>query len=218
MLLWSFPGVNVVSAADCAGEMGPISHYASARAITGRAGLDPSRSQSDLVDHTNGPLVRRANRRLRAVILAIADNLIGCNHHFQALAVTWRAAGKDPRHTHVKVAVRFCRIAYQLVAGRQVFRHPGIQQQSYLLDKLNAFHRAHDTPWATTLADLQAAIEQLPREAYAHEAQPLHEVWQKLATGRRRGPQPLGDLLAVVLARLGVPVVQSQESGEAIPN
>lgn len=117
VLLLSFPGVNVVSAADFAGEAGPIGNYASARTITGRAGLFPSRYQSDQVDRANGPMVRCANRRLRAVILLIADNLIGCNHHFNALAARWRAAGKDPRLTHVKIAMRFCRIAYQIPQG-----------------------------------------------------------------------------------------------------
>ena len=34
--LLAFPGINVVSAADLAGEMGPISQYANANAITGR--------------------------------------------------------------------------------------------------------------------------------------------------------------------------------------
>ena len=38
--------------------------------------------------------------------------------HFQVLAKCWRLAGKDPGATHVKVAFRFCRIAYQIVAGR----------------------------------------------------------------------------------------------------
>jgi len=86
VLLLSFPGVNVVSAADVAGEMGPIEHYANARTITGRAGLRPSRYQSDEVDRPNGPLVRCCNRKLRAAILRAADNLIKCNHHFNALA------------------------------------------------------------------------------------------------------------------------------------
>ena len=86
VLLLSFPGVNVVSAADYAGEMGPIEHYANPKSITGRAGLRPSRYQSDQVDNANGPLVRNANRSLRAAILTIADNLILCNHHFRALA------------------------------------------------------------------------------------------------------------------------------------
>src|SRR5712691_11581061 len=47
ILLLSFPGINVVSAADYAGEMGPMHHYANARCITGRAGLRPCRYQSD---------------------------------------------------------------------------------------------------------------------------------------------------------------------------
>jgi transposase len=122
VLLLSMPGVNVVSAAEFAGEMGPIAHYANARAITGRAGLFPSRYQSDRVDRSDGPLVRGGNRSLRQAILMIADNLIRCNDHFRGLAAGWRAAGKDPRDTHVKVGSRFCRIAYQMVAGRQVYR------------------------------------------------------------------------------------------------
>jgi len=69
----SFPGINVISAADFAGEMGPISLYANAKAITGRAGLYPSRYQSDKVDKANGPLAHRSNHALRATILGIAD-------------------------------------------------------------------------------------------------------------------------------------------------
>jgi transposase len=117
VLLLSFPGINVVSAADFAGEAGPIEHCATAKSITGRAGLRPARYQSDQVDKANGPLVRNGNRALRAAILGIADNLIVCNHHFQVLATTWRALGQDPRHTRVKVGLRFCRIAFQMVAG-----------------------------------------------------------------------------------------------------
>ena len=41
VLLLGIPGINVVSAAEFAGEMGPIEHYPKARAITGRAGLVP---------------------------------------------------------------------------------------------------------------------------------------------------------------------------------
>ena len=59
VLLLSVTGINVVSAARLAGEAGPIEHYASARAINGRAGLYPSRYQNDEVDHADGSLVRR---------------------------------------------------------------------------------------------------------------------------------------------------------------
>jgi len=213
-LLLSFPGINVVSAADFAGEMGPIEHYANAKAITGRAGLRPSRYQSDQVDKANGPLIRLCNHALRAAILGIADNLSVCNHHFQALATRWASQGKDPRHTRVKIGLRFSRIAFQMVAGRQVFRHPSIQGRHYILDKLNAFHRDHDTDMVAVLRDLQAAIGQLPQREHAAEAKPLHEEWQRIRDGHRRGPQLLGDILPIVLARLGVAVVQSPESGE----
>jgi transposase len=217
VLLLSFPGVNVVSAADFAGEMGPMEHYANAKAITGRAGLRPSRYQSDQVDKADGPLVRHCNRALRAAILGIADNLVTCNHHFQHLATQWAGQGKDLRHTRVKVALRFCRIAFQMVAGRQVFHHPGLRGRHYVRDKLNAFHREHGTAMPDVLRDLQAAIGQLPPRAYAAEATPLQEELQRIRDGGRRGPQRLGDILPIVLARLGVGVVQSSGSGEPAP-
>jgi len=214
VLLLSFPGINVVSAADFAGEMGPIEHYANPRSITGRAGLRPARYQSDQVDRANGPLVRNCNRALRAAILRIADNLILCNHHFNVLATQWAAQGKDPRDRHVRVGLRFCRIAFQMVAGRQVFRHPCIQGRHYILDKLSAFHTAHDTGVAELMRDLQAAVDQIPAREHAPEAGPLAEELRRIQDGHRRGPQLLGDILPIVLARLGVGVVQSTESGE----
>jgi transposase len=214
VLLRSFPGVNVVSAADCAGERGPIEHYANACTITGRAGLRPARYQSDQVDQANGPLVRCANRQLRAALLRVADNLVKCNHHFNDLLHRWQALGKDPRHTRVKVALRFCRIAYQIVAGRKVFRHPCLQGRQDILEKLTAFHRDHDTPIPEVLRDLQAAVAQVPPSEYRAEAKPLQEELKKIQEGGRRGPQLLGDIIPIVLARLGVTEVQSGPSGE----
>jgi len=210
VLLLSCPGVNVVSAADFAGEMGPIEHYANAKAISGRAGRRPSRYQSDQVDKANGPLVRCCNRRLRAAILRVADNLVKCNHHFNALLHLWKLQGKDPRHSRVKVASRFCRLAYQMVAGRQVFHHPGLQGRHYILSKLTAFHQEHGSGAAEQMRDLQAAVEQVPPREYATEAKPLHEELERIQRGGRRGPQLLAGILPMVLARLGVSVVQSE--------
>ena len=129
----------------------------------------------------------------------------------------WRAAGKDPRHTHVKIGMRFCRIAYHMVAGRQVFRHPSLQGRHYILEKLMAFHRDHDTPAADMLRDLEAAVAQLPRKEHRAEARPLHEELKRIDAGGRRGPQLLGNILPIVLARLGVGAVQSKASGEQDP-
>jgi len=217
ILLLSFPGINVVSAADYAGEAGPMEHYANHRCITGRAGLRPCRYQSDQVDRANGPLVKNCNRKLRAAILGIADNLICCNHHFNILGHHWKAAGKDPRDVRIRVAQRFCRISFHMVAGRQVFRHPCLQGRHYILDKLSAFHGEHETPGPELLRDLEAAVAQLPRKEYQAEARPLHEELAKIQAGRRRGPQLLGNILPIVLARLGVGAVQSTASGEEDP-
>jgi transposase len=220
VFLLSCPGINVVSAADFAGEMGPIENYANPKAITGRAGLFPARHQSDRVDRANGRLVRRANRSLRGAILAIADNLILCNRHFRALAGVWKLAGKDPRHTHVKVAARFCRIAFHLVAGRQLFRHPSCRDRGYVLDKLLAFHLEHQTPYPEILRDLYQAVDLIPKKEHAAEAEPLSDRIRSTRTRGKSGPQPLSEIVILVLARLGVGLgvgLQSKPSGEKDP-
>jgi transposase len=217
LLLLSIPGINVVSAAEFAGEMGPIGHYASSRSITRRAGLVPSRYQSDQVDRKNGPLIRQANRSLRQAILTIADNLMSCNDDFRRLAARWREAGKDPRHSHVKVAGRFCRIAYQMVAGGRVFRHPCCQRRDYVLSKLIKFHGEHVTPLAQAQATLAQAVGQLPGTEHAAEAAPLAAELESACRKRGRGPCLIGELLPAVLAKLGVDLVESTSSGEADP-
>jgi transposase len=214
VLLLSFPGINVVSAADFAAEMGPISHYANAKCITGRAGLRPARYQSDAVDRSDGPLVHHANRSLRRAILGIAENLIVSNRHFGQLAQQWRSQSKNPRHSVVKVALRFCRIAWQMVAGGEVFAHPSIQGRHDILKKLQEFHGEHDSVMSQLLSDMSATVEHLPAKEYAAEAAPLLEEMDRIRGGRRRGPQPLRDVLPEVLARLGVSVIESTESGE----
>ena len=64
------------------------------------------------------------------------------------------------------------------------------------------------------LRDLQAATAEIPAREHAAEAKPLSEELQRIQDGHRRGPQVLGDILPIVLARLGVGAVQSPESGE----
>jgi hypothetical protein len=209
VLLLSHPGINVVTAGEIAAEMGPITHYANAKAITGRAGLFPSRYQSVDVDAANGTIIRCRNRRLRTILMMIADNLIKCNHHFRALHATWKSQGKDARWSRVKVACRFTRILYQMVAGQQVFRHPSQRDRAYVLDKLFAFHRQHATPPDKLLTDLKLAIDQIPKSEHHNEADPLQARYERTRTTRRRGAQPIGDILPVVLARLGVGAVES---------
>lgn len=213
VLLLSIPGINVVSAAEYAGEMGPMANYANSRCITGRAGLYPSRYQSDQVDLADGPLVRNANRSLRFALLQIADNLIKCNNYFGGLARHWKARGKDPRDNRVRVGLRFSRISFHMVGGRQVFAHPAVRGRDYILRKLALFHAEHETSPAQLLADMQAAVDQLPQREYAAEAQSLKETFASDRSRPRGGPQRLGTILAEVLVRLAGMAVQSQKSG-----
>ena len=217
ILMLVIPGLNVVSVADLAGELGPMSNYAHANNITGRAGLMPSRYQSDKVDRADGPLPRRANRRLRAVLMQAADNLVACNHYFAAQSDRWRGQGQDTRWIRVKVAKRLSRLLFAMVAGRQLFPHPCRQERHYLLTKLTEFHRTHDTPGALMLADLDEASKQLPRSALAVETPPLEERLKEVQK-KKKGPQLLADILPLVLARLGRLSVQYEQSEDPGPS
>ena len=141
--------------------------------------------------------------------MMIADNLIRCNHHFRALNRTWKSQGKDARWSRVKVACRFTRIAFQLVAGRQVFCHPSQRGRDYILDKLLEFHHQHDTPLEKRLSDVNAAMKQIPTSEYPNEAIPLQAHYERTQRRCRRDPQPIGDILLAVLAKLGVGAVES---------
>jgi transposase len=219
ILLLSIPGINVVSAADLAGEMGPITLYASPTHITGRAGLFPSRYQSDQTDRADGPLVCRGNRRLRAALMTIADNLIEHNQHFRGKVHLHEAQGKDPRKARVKVAKTFSRIAFHMLAGGRVFNHRCCRQRHYILEKLIEFAREHQTPADELLGGLRAAINQLPGTEHHAEAQPLQTYLQRTRAARRGSePQRLGDILPLVLAELGLPAVVESDSRSQDPS
>jgi len=214
LLLLSLPGINVVSAAELAGEMGPIDHYAHARAVTGRAGLFPSRYQSDQVDRADGPLARLRNARLRAAWMRVADNLIKCNAHYRGRSQLWKQRRVDPRDIRCRIANRAVRPVFQMVSGRKLYRHPSRMDRSYVLDKLLTFHREHQTPPHEILRDLQQAARQIPKDAHLEEAGPLQAVYERSRRSRRKGPQSIGTLLVGVLARLGVTGLESEPEAQ----
>lgn len=203
--LWllMLPGINVVSAAELAGEMGPIDHYANANAITGRAGLFPCRSQSDEVDVT-GSLVRTTNRRLRAALMLVADNLTQHNHFFIGQSLKWQKDNVDPRAIRVRVAKHFTRLLFALVAGRQLLRHPCAADRESLLRKLLKFHQDHHTSFEQLLPQLEAAAAQLTQPALEQEGWLLSAALTSQA--RHRGPSSLADLLPLILAKYGVKI------------
>jgi transposase len=178
VLLMAFPGINVVSAAELAGEMGPIAHYGNPNAITGRAGLFPRRYQSDTVDLADGRLAHRANRRLRAALMRIADNLVANNHYFRSQADVQRKQKADERVIRVRVAKKFTRLAYVVLAGRQVLRHACCQkaythEAHSLSEELNTATSRHRVPallgelLPAVLARLTAKTTGEPSEAQA---------------------------------------------------
>lgn len=206
VLLMSVRGINVVSAASLAGEAGPIEHYASPRAINGRSGLYPSRYQSDEVDRQGG-LARVANRRLRAACMMVGKNLIKCHPYYRGLSAYWEKQKVDPRDRHVRIANRANRMVFQIVGGRQVWRGKGVDREA-ILSKLREFHRDHHSDLDRMISDMNEAFTWLPKSTYASEAKPLAE----LAAKKRRGPQPIGDLLVNLLIRLGVGTEDQVES------
>lgn len=207
--LLAIPAINVVSAADFAGEMGPISHYANSNAITGRSGLFPSRYQSDQTDNA-GCIVRCANRRLRAALMRIADNLANLNATFRLSAAADEVLKVDKRSTRVKIAKRFSRIAMACVAGDEPLRHACCQDASSIIEKLRLFHYQHGTPLERALVDLKNAVSQLPVKTRGLEAAMVTVSLEQQARSRR-GPTKLGELLPSILAKLNVAPTASPE-------
>ena len=212
-VLWmAIPGINVVSAGELAGELGPISHYANANAITGRAGLFPSRHQSDAVDR-HGKIIRSANKRLRCALMRVADNLLSVNGYFKGQRGLWTTQRIDARIQRTRVAKRFSRLAYAMVAGQQIVAHPCCNTPGYVLDKLVMFHLEHAAPAEILVAALDAAAGQLPRAARARETEGLQPRIAHLRAARKPGLKPLGALIAEVLVkRLSVHVQSTPEA------
>ena len=215
ILTLSHPGINVISAAELAGEMGPIEYYAHDRAIRGRAGLFPSRYQSDKVDR-GGNLSRHRNAKLRAAWLLIADNLVKCNAYWRGKYNLWTSQGTHPRDARCRVANRVTRSIFQIVAGRKLFQHPSRLDRGYVLKKLLDFHRDHDSLVPIIRDDLQAATEFLPTKSYADEAKQIAEVQRKGANSRKPEPIQLAAVLVHVLERLGVTIGEPEVKSEML--
>jgi transposase len=217
LVLLSMPGLNVVTAAEFAAEAGPITAYADARAITGRAGLYPSRYQSGPVDRADGPLVPQGNRRLRQAILRIADTLIRCNDHFRLLARSLQLRDMPGPKVHIAVGNRFTRIAYRMVAGGLTYQHPSSIDHDYIIKKLIKFHEHHRVDPKDTLSALHVAVDHLPAGACPDEARSLSEDLARIAGKRGAGPKRLGEILPPVVARLRSHGLESTPSGELSP-
>ena len=166
VLLLGIPRMNVVSAAlsEFAGEMGPIEQVWKGPCHHGTSRLVSLSLPSDHVDYPDGQLVRCANRNLRRIMM-IADDLVKCNDHFRVFGTGWRLHGRDARAVRVQVAGRFSRIAYQMVAGREAYRHPCCQRPDYILKKLLVFRTDNEISYEYLM------INPMPRWPNLHHTQ-----------------------------------------------
>jgi hypothetical protein len=66
-----------------------------------------------------------------------------------------------------------------------------------------------------TMKDLDAAVAQLPGAEHCEEAAALAAELDQFQKKRGSGPRSLAEILPAVLAKLGVKLINSPESGEA---
>lgn len=199
VLLMGLKGINVVSAAAYAAEVGPMEYYLNPKKISGRAGLYPSRYQSSQTDHANGPLVGCRNARLRDAILEIAANLLKLNPYFQA----WREIHKDEpwKRNLLSVGNRFCRISYAIVSSGSLLFHGATESPDAILRKLYHFATAHELSPEETERLLTAAQKQLSTNLVALEVEALKECLPKRRTKKGK-IEKLGAILERVMADL----------------
>ncbi len=173
VLLLSIPGINVVSASGYGSEAGPITNYLKPSHINGRAGLFPSRYQSDETDCADGPMVGGRNARLRDAVMEITSNLILHNDYFQGWADLREQRGWTKKKVNVAIANRFNRIAFHMVAGQRLFDHPCLKKRHPVLKKLAGFALSHGIKPKTTMSLVAQAAGQLPSDAVAEELSAL---------------------------------------------
>jgi hypothetical protein len=135
----------------------------------------------------------------------MASNLLTGNHWWIAQAAKWQLAGhRDPADLRVRVANRMTRAIFQIVAGRQRFRHRAQCQPSSVMDKLLLFCRTRHMAPAEIVTHLKQASQQMRDADRRTEAALLKPVALKHQRSRRQEPQELGTLLVALLARLGI--------------
>lgn len=218
VLLLGIPGINVVSAASYGAELGPIEHYLHPTKITGRAGIYPSRYQSDETDLADGPLVGRRNARLRDAIFEIAHNLLCHNAYFKAWGELRQKRKWAKQKIHVAVACKFVRISYWMLAGRMVFQHPCVRGRDAILRKLFRFAKDQALPAHDARSLLLRAAHQLPGAAHAEEARALIADLPRRTRRRGRGGlASIGEVLPEVIAQLTHGLSTEPERRQATP-
>jgi hypothetical protein len=146
ILLLSIRKINVPSAAEFLGEVGPLSQAGNAKKIIARAGLNPSRFQTAEYERADNPITKHGSNPLRNASLTIAHNLVGDEPHlvdkpanpyfrgfFDHLV---NDEGKDKRLAKVACANKFIRIAWVMMTQKKLFSPPTWNQDRVVDDPL----------------------------------------------------------------------------------
>jgi len=146
ILLLSIRKINVPSAAEFLGEVGPLSQAGNAKKIIARAGLNPSRFQTAEYERADNPITKRGSNPLRNASLTIAHNLVGDDPHLvnQPANPYFRGffdhlvndEGKDKRLAKVACANKFIRIAWAMMTQKKLFCPPTWNQDRVADDPL----------------------------------------------------------------------------------
>jgi len=146
ILLLSIRKVNVPSAAEFLGEVGPLPQAGNAKKIISRAGLNPSRFQTAEYERTDNPITKHGSNPLRNASLTIAHNLVGDDPHLlnEPANPYFRSffdhlvneEGKDKRLAKVACANKLIRIAWAMMAQKMLFSPPTWNQDKIADDPL----------------------------------------------------------------------------------
>lgn len=175
VLLVGARGVNVVSVASYAAELGPIGHYIAPKHISRRAGLCPSRRQSAETDYADGPIVKACHVRLRDALMELARGLMRYNEHFAGWALARRREGWDALKAQVAIANRFARISYYVLAGSEPYRHPSGEGFEAVMPKLLGFALSRGFEEEEAFGLLEKAARQFPPSALPMEIMALED-------------------------------------------
>ena len=141
-------------------NLGPIVHYATARVITGRAGLFPAASKRSRRLPAGAGLSRKppappslahGRRDSLSVQQPFPSRQPTVAQPWEGSPRRLRPSGGSTVGDHVPDA-----------AGATAFRHPACQGPTALLEKLIEFHNEHEINLTTTRTNLRHAAAQLP--------------------------------------------------------
>lgn len=144
ILLLSIKEVNVPSAAEYLGEVGPLEQAGNAKKIIARAGLNPSRFQTSEYERADNPITKRGSNPLRNICLIISQNLIALNSHshtahspyFREFFQRLVQEGKDKRLAKVACANKFVRVSWAMMREKKFFSPPTWEKNTVSDDPL----------------------------------------------------------------------------------